>query len=340
MGMDLYDRIKAINGAAKKEIHKDVMLEKLRYDFSKHFADTIDYQANSLVNGVPQKLIVSKNKNVVTEKMFWTYPGERVSLGDVVDCFNCKWLITEIDPNDEICVKGKMEQCNREISWQNPHTLEIISRWVTMSRPYYSNLEENQQTTISKRMYKIQIPYDEETALFDNGKRFMLEVIDGEPKTYRITSVDISTKRYQMHGTLQGFIVLQVEQDQYNKLTDNADLMICDYIDPNKDEEETNIKCKIEYTGTPELKIGGQAKKFTALFLNDNEESLSFTPIWEVNVLDDFKKYVKVEQTGNNLFITISSKGNLLEGAYVNIVLKDETNTYSDTLSCKVVALI
>lgn len=340
MAMDFYDRIRAINGASLKQNNKSVMLERMRYDFSSHFKDTTDYQTDALVNGAPQKLIVSQNKNVVTEKLFWTYPGEYVYLGDVVDCFNCKWLITEIDPNDEICVKGKMEQCNREISWQNPHTLEIISRWVTMSRPYYSNLEENEQTTISKRMYKIQIPYDSETSLFDNGKRFMLEVIDGNPKTYRITSVDISTKRYQMHGTIQGFIVLQVEQDQYNELTDNPDLMICDYIPPNEEEKPTNIQCKIEYIGDPELKIGGQPKKFTAIFTNEQGENVDLTPVWNINILEEFKEYLKINQDGNNLFINVLSSGTLLEGAYLNIELKDETEQYSDELRCKVVALI
>lgn len=341
MAMNFYDRIKAINGASKKHTAKEVMVANLRNDFSAHFMDTIDYQSDTLVNGMPQRLIVSCNKNVVTEKLFWTYPGENVYLGDVVDCFNCKWLITEIDPNDDICVKGKMEQCNREISWQNPHTLEIISRWVTMSRPYYSNLEENQQTTISKRMYKIQIPYDNETALFDNGKRFMLEIIDGNPKTYRITSVDISTKRYQMHGTIQGFIVLQVEQDQYNELTDNSELMICDYIDPNTNSNpDTSIECKIQYIGDPELKIGGQPKKFSALFTDNHGNIINNDPVWEANYLDEFKDYIKTEQIGADFFITILSGANLLEGSYINIILKDKSGIYSDELLCKVVALI
>lgn len=401
MAMNWYDRARAINGAYANNSNKEVRLDKLRYDFKKHFMDTTDYQPDALVNNKPQRLIVSKNKNVTTEKKFWTYPGEEARLGDVVDCFNCKWLITEIDPNNDICVTGKMEQCNREISWQNPHTREIISRWVTMSKPYFSNLEEGTQITTSKRMYKMQIPYDEETSLLDNGKRFMLEVIDGEPKTYRITSVDISTQRFQMHGTLQGFISLQIEQDQYNELEDNPELMICNYLPPEEPENDFRLKCKIEYIGDPILKIGGQPKVFTAVFEDINGETVDVEPIWEIETIEEFEQYISVNQnTGkdkaehtvmlggtfaiddddlsvienndgktlemtnsgvthnrgeviepfeehitanqksNTLSVAVLSTGVLLEGTIVRIKVRDVSNTYYDSVECKVVALI
>lgn len=341
MAMNFYQKARAINGAYKNTTNKEVRLEVLRRDFAEHFMDTTDYHDDTLVNGTPQRLIVSQNKSVVTEKKFWTYPGEQVRLGDVVDCYNCKWLITEIDPNNEITITGKMEQCNREICWQNPYTKEIVYQWVTLSRPYYSNLTEGQQITMSKRMYKIQIAYNEETALFDNGKRFMLEVIDGEPKTYQITSVDISTERYQMHGTLQGFIVLQVEQDQYNEHTDNAELMVCDYISP--DEPETDkpaLTCEISYTGEPELKIGGQPKVFTAIFRNKNGQEVETESMWEVQVLEEFKEYLIITQDDTTLSIAVKGTGALLEGATVKILLHDKDNQSNAEVACKVVALI
>lgn len=340
MALNFYQRARAINGASVNGSKKEVDLDRLRRDFARHFKDTIDYQPDALVNNVPQRLIVSKNKSVVTEKRFWTYPGEQAQLGDVVDCFNSKWLVTEVDPNDDICVTGKLEQCNREICWQNPHTKEIIYRWVTMSRPYYSNLEETDQISRSKRMYKVQIPYDSETALFDNGKRFMLEIIDGDPKTYRITSVDISTNRYQMHGAIQGFIVLQIEQDQYNELTDNVELMVCDYIDPNDDIIDTVLECNILYTGSAELKLGGQPKKFSAEFLDENGQGVALTPVWEVQTLDEFRQYLTVEDKNGVLYVSVSSDGVIMETSVVKIVLSSEDGTYKDELSCKVVALI
>lgn len=340
--MEIFKRVKAINGAAKLETQKAVQVKNIREDFAAHFRDSIDFQSDTLVNDKQQILIVSQNKSVVTEKKFWTYPGEYVYLGDVVDCFNCKWLITQIDPNDEICVKGIMEQCNREICWQNPHTKEIVSRWVTMTKPYYSNLEESNQITTSKRMYKVQIPYDSETALFDNGKRFMLEVIDGEPKTYRITSVDISTKRYQMHNTLQGFITLQIEQDQYNELTDNVDLMVCDYIDPAADSEadDKGIECSIGYSGNAELRIGGRPKKFTAIFRGSNNAEIALSPVWEVQTLDEFKQYLEITKSASDLYIKVLNTGVLMETSNVKIKLHDSENLYSSELNCKVVALI
>lgn len=49
------------------------------------------------------------------------------------------------------------------------------------------------------------------------------------PRTY---SVDQSTERYELHGKTQGFLVLNIRQDQYNSKTDNAEKMICDYFEP------------------------------------------------------------------------------------------------------------
>ena len=82
-------------------------------------------------------------------------------------------------------------------------------------------------TSLSQREYKVEMPFDDETALIDLDKRFMLEIINGEPKTYVTTSVDQSTERYELHGKTQGFLVLNIRQDQYNSKTDNAEKMIC-----------------------------------------------------------------------------------------------------------------
>lgn len=102
---------------------------------------------------------------------------------------------------------------------------------MTAEKPYYSNLDETQILTISSREFKIQVAYDEETSLIDLDKRFMLEVIAGQPRTYKVTSVDAITERFHQSGEIRGFLVLNVQQDLYNPKTDNVDLMICDYID-------------------------------------------------------------------------------------------------------------
>ena len=68
--------------------------------------DSIDYEPNTLVNGTKQSLLVSKNKSIVTEKKVRTLPGEDIPLGAIIDCYNCKWIVTEIDANRELCVRA------------------------------------------------------------------------------------------------------------------------------------------------------------------------------------------------------------------------------------------
>ena len=73
------------------------------------------------------------------------------------------------------------------------------------------------------------------------------------------------TERYNANGEIRGFIVLNVEQDQYNEKTDNATLQICDYFvvsgNPEVDNPTGNIKCDISYVGDSKIKAGGSYKR-------------------------------------------------------------------------------
>lgn len=338
--MTIYERVRAIQGAAAKNNRKDVNDALIQRSFAKHFMDSIDYHDDTLVDGIPQRLIVARNKNVPTEKKIYAYPGEEFSVGALVDCFDCKWLITEVDPNHEQYFSGKMKQCNREMSWQDEKTLKIVSQWITMDKPYFSNLDENTHDTISTRMFKVYLPYDEYSARLYVDKRIMLEVINDKPITYRITSVDVSTQRYVYKDGIEGFICLYIEQDQYNSKTDRKDLMICDYIDV-KDHPggDKTVLSEIEFKGKSELKMGGSAKKFTASFVDDTGMTLKVTPKWDVVVLDEFKKYVGYTVSNNVLSVQIANEA-ILEGTTVRIKLSDENGEHTTYVDCKVVTLV
>lgn len=88
--MDFYTRARAVGGAAKMSNKKDVKIAFAKRDFAAHFKDSIDYEDNALVNGLPQKLVVSRSNSIAKEKKIWAYPGDSLNLGDIVDCYNCK----------------------------------------------------------------------------------------------------------------------------------------------------------------------------------------------------------------------------------------------------------
>ena len=55
---------------------KDAKIARLQEDFARHFADSIDYEPETLINGVRQQLIVSRNKSVTNERRIFAYPGD------------------------------------------------------------------------------------------------------------------------------------------------------------------------------------------------------------------------------------------------------------------------
>lgn len=259
-----------------------------------------------MVNGICQPLIVSQDKDVLNIRRLYAYPGQTFYTGDVIDCYDSKWLVTEVDQNKEIYTWGKMQQCNRELIWQNTQTGEIISRWATAEKPYYSNLNETQVLSVSNREYKIQVAYDDETSQIDLDKRFMLEIVAGKPRTYKVSSVDTITERFYEGGTTRGFLVLNLTQDLYNPNTDNMDLMICDYVDPDiVDYPGLTGKSRVEitYSGTPQIRYGGSAKKFTACYYENDCLTDDFVSEWTVNLPDSVSDMLEYTIDGNIIYL-------------------------------------
>lgn len=343
--MNIYKRVRAINGAAAKNSKKEVMTATIQRDMLSHFRDSIDYENNVIINGESREMIVSRNKSVTTEKKIVAKPGETIPLGGLVECYGCKWLVVDVDPNQETYVSGKIEQCNREICWQNTKTGEIHRRWCTLDKPYFSNLDKNKRTVISTREYKLYLQYDAETSLLDVDKRFMLEIIGGEPKTYRITSVDTMTQRLYINGEIQGLVCLYIEQDQYKEGIDNVELMICDYQTPESSNDDSSdyydyVTANITYRNNSELKIGGSYKTFSPSFTNSDGEVIEgITPVWRVNCLDEFMPYIETTQENGRLKVKVKNN-RVMEGGVVRVELSDSENRYSSFVECKVVTLI
>lgn len=318
---------------------KDAKIARLQEDFARHFADSIDYEPETLINGVRQQLIVSRNKSVTNERRIFAYPGDTFYAGDVVDAYDSKWLITEVDQNKQVYTTGIMQICNRELVWQNTQTGEIIRRWVTAEKPYYSNLKQTEVLTMSDREFKIQVAYDEETSLIDLDKRFMLEIIAGQPRTYKVTSVDAITERFHQSGEIRGFLVLNVQQDLYNPNTDNKELMICDYIDfehPVDPEQPAGQYVTITHSGEATIRQGGSAKKFTAHLFNEDDTEVSDISVeWDVD-LDQFLAEMIVAEPDKNTIRLAAMDYVELQG--VIITLTATANGVSGSLEIEVVS--
>ena len=315
-----YVNIMTADGDTRRErqIHKTKHMLSPRIESSPSCKDV-------MIDDVERKLLILST-DLPNKKTAYALPNEHLSIGSIVLWNKSHWLITEVDKDDDVLTRASIEMCNRKITWQNEKTGEILSRWATVQKPHYANLSRSQVITTSSREFKVQMPYDAESSLIDIDKRFMLEKIGNEPKTYVCTSVDSITERYDCNEGVQGFLVLNLTQDQYNPKTDNAELNICNYISPVTPDPHTpsSINYKILFNGEPEIKIGGSGKKFR-YECRDADNNLIASPsaiAW--NFADPTAK-IKNVINGEDLILSAPNDNSLI-GSSVRISIMDSSD--------------
>ena len=282
------------------------------------------------VNGTEMRLFVHST-DTPSEKAFNTLPGELVNIGDIFLWNEMHWLVTNIDFDDEVTRKGRIVQCNRQIRWQNPKTGEIVERWCLATKPYTSNIDFGTVVSTSNREYKIQIPYDDETRMVDIDKRFLLETVDNAPKAYTVTSVDTLTNRYEdIDG---GFLIWNLKQGEYNPATDNAELMIADYVIPGEAPPPPPIgllPCSISGKSTIRR---GMKRTYTATFYlaDGTTEECSVAAMWTVSPPDGFENAVTWQTNGNFMELSISDCGEIV-GDSILLTVSDADGEYTPTM--------
>lgn len=332
MDYNSYEAILRRSGNSKRER----VIRKSMSDTMNYAPDSPAYKSVE-IEGVHHNMMIISS-TVTNQKIIRSMPGDDFEIGKIMLWSKSHWLITERDADDEITVRGKIELCNRSIQWQNDTTKETITRWAVVDKPYFSNLNENNLMTLSSREFQIKIPYDSESSLIDIGKRLMLEEINGNPKTYRVTCVDAMTERYDRNNEQTGFLTLNLEQDQYDPSTDNKDEMICDYEPPH---EIAPGSIKIEFAGDPVIRLCGRGKVFSARI----DEKTDLNCMWEISSTDE-SLYGKVYFDGESIDQTthvgkscrLVTDGDIsMNGKNIVLSVKDLDNDGSDSVILEVV---
>ena len=218
----LYDRANTFRGATRR----DDEIFNAQYDCEEYGPDHQGYQTVEVRGKQYGVLLRSGDEGYL--KSFHAKYGSDIVLGDVMLFSGMHWLVIDMDFTDPVTRVGKIQQCNRQIIWQNPKTKEIISRWCTATKPYYSNVADGIKLDTSKREYKVQLPYDAESSQVGVDKRFMLNVVDGVPQIYRLTSHDLITRYFD--DIEAGFVIWNLVSDNYVADDDNVEKMVCNYI--------------------------------------------------------------------------------------------------------------
>lgn len=326
MNFPTMDYFRTIHNSRGLTNARDAKAVEFQARFAADFDTSINVVHDALRNDVPQDFIIIPTD---TGCNLWARPGETFNIGDIIYHNTLHWLVTDVHFGDDLTRSGEMVRCNRQIKWQNKRTGRIITRWCLATKPYTSNIAEGIAIANSNREYKIQLSYDDETIQVDLDDRFLLEVINGEPKAYQVTSVDTLTNRYQdIDG---GFLIWNLKQCEYNPMTDNAEMMIADYyITENLPAEDpTLLSCVISGRETVRQ---GAPRTYTVEFSGATEPPPS--PVWSC---DD--GLTIVEQEGNTVKVAVAA--NVPLGEHLKITVVDEAGQYQPaTFYVEVVGLL
>ena len=259
MAIDItyFQKIQNLYGATE---FKDSIKYELKNDINDDFYNTLDAYS-VLINGVSQGLTILKTNNSNIKKIK-SMAGETFYAGSIVDWKGSKWLVTEVDTNNEIITCGKMQECNYQLKFQDENA-KIIETWiVSQNAAQYNNGESGNKTIVlGSDQLMLFIPYNADTVKLRRGKRFFIDNNKVNPMAYKLTRPD--TTSFVKNG--QGYISLIVTEDVIVGANDRPDLMLCDYITPTTPPVDPSnwimeINCKSNY-----LYVGGSYKIITAI---------------------------------------------------------------------------
>lgn len=299
-----------------------------------------------LVDGVSESVIIQDHSNPLneerTDKKIHVSMSSQIRRGSYVDYNGDKWLVTSgIDNVDDAYKSARIDVCN--------YTLNFLdSKGQPTSRPCivenYTKYNSGTKTSgnevtmeLGSTQFYVKLPFDAETALLDRtysdgvNRRLLLDFGTQEPRAYNITLPD--------RVTFNGLIALTLTEGLRSE-NDNIELMIADYhrfVPTPVEPEESNI-AEILYSGSPVLYVGSGFKKFTATFKDEDGNTLSLTPSWNI-IVDNSSllQYVETETIEN--YIRIKVTNSLLLGTSIKLELEDADKTASSFIILEVTSL-
>ena len=344
--MDRYTARMTQHGTTQRER----IVNRLKTNLNNKLQDNPSYKSVK-INGEETHLIINTSTKPYY-KEFQSLPDQKILAGDYVEWADSMWLVLNADSDDEVYIDGNLRQCQHRIYWQKADGT-IVSRYAyTENASSYSNGETGNNTiTLESNQFMVYIPYDEETAELDNGKRVHMSRSNDKCKPYELTRPDDITYGFGEKGVLN----IIFTQTQYNAsndklitLEDGTQAWICDYIDssptappsePTTPDETEDLSAKITFKGSQELIIGGSYKTLTGSFVDKDGNTTSDIGEWEVVTIDELEPYVDYTITDNILKIKIL-ENDFADSGKVRITFSKSDGTVSTYLDFEIVSIL
>lgn len=312
--MDRYTARMTQHGTTQRER----IVNRLKTNLNNKLQDNPSYKSVKL-NGEETNLIINTSTKPYY-KEFQSLPDQKILAGDYVEWADSTWLVLNADSDDEVYIDGNLRQCQHRIYWQKADGT-IVSRYAyTENASSYSNGETGNNTiTLQSNQFMVYLPYDEETAELDNGKRVHMSRSNAKCKPYELTRPDDITYGFGEKGVLN-IIFTQTQYNQENDklitLEDGTQAWICDYIDSSPttppseptipDETEDLWHMELEYST---LKIKPLDKDYTIIahLYDGNNTEITDSIEYEWTVESNIDLYLTHKENSNILTISLSS---------------------------------
>ena len=317
---------------AEGKTQRDRQITRLKNQINNKIGSNPSYKSVKL-NGEETNLIINTSTKPYY-KEFQSLPDQKILAGDYVEWADSTWLVLNADSDDEVYTDGNLRQCQHRIYWQKADGT-IVSRYAfTENASSYSNGETgNNIITLQSNQFMVYLPYDEETAELDNGKRVHMSRSNAKCKPYELTRPDDITYGFGEKGVLN-IIFTQTQYNQENDklitLEDGTQAWICDYIDssttppsePTTPDETEDLSATI--SGTTNLRIG-VTRAYTATLSDKDGNAVQWDDTkYGWNVASDFD--VKQSVTENKISLTVEDE-DFIDSSFILQVIKLDDNS-------------
>ena len=321
--MDRYTARMTQHGTTQRER----IVNRLKTNLNNKLQDNPSYKSVKLNGGETNLIINTSTKPYYKE--FQSLPDQKILAGDYVEWADSMWLVLNADSDDEVYTDGNLRQCQHRIYWQKADGT-IVSRYAyTENASAYNNGETGNNTiTLQSNQFMVYIPYDEETAELDNGKRVHMSRSNAKCKPYELTRPDDITYGFGEKGVLN-IIFTQTQYNQENDklitLEDGTQAWICDYInspptppsEPTTPDETEDLFVTI--SGTTNLRIG-VTRTYTATLSDKDGNAVQWDDTkYGWNVASDFD--VKQSVTENKISLTVEDE-DFIDSSFILQVIK------------------
>ena len=312
--MDRYSARMNLRGSTQRERE----LNRLKSDIVRKASSSLSYKDVKL-NGEPTQLMINTSTKPYY-KEFESLPDQTVLAGDYVEWANSVWLVLNADCDDEVYTDGNLRQCQHKIFWQKDDGT-IVSRYAyTENASAYNNGEKGNNTiTLQSNQFMVYLPYDDETAELDNGKRVHVSRSNGKCRPYELTRPDDITYGFGEKGILN-IIFTQTQynpdEDKLVTLEDGTQTWICNYIpittptppQPSTPDETAGLwNMKIDCPNI-EIKPTGYPKTLTATLYNTKTGEIIPDIVYEWNVQSSISEYLSYTINENILKLSLSKE--------------------------------